>query len=137
MSEYYQQIVCVSSPNYSVIIEDDGRVCYAYLLLEKSIVSDVWLYNQSETPSEPPWTSRANMPFLNPKEFVIDISYFSPISNVDDIKIECISSDFETLIEARIFINGLFAAMLKPGFKPGWSVNAQKDGPLAKKLDNE
>jgi hypothetical protein len=107
-----------------------------YLLLERSIVSDVWLYNQDETPPEPSWTSRDNMPFLNPKEYAIDSCYFDPIRNEDDIKIEYASSDPKTLIEARIFINGRFAAMLKPGFKPGWSVNAIKDGPLAKKLDN-
>jgi hypothetical protein len=136
MSEYYQQIVCASSPTYPVIIEDDGRVCYAYMLFKGSIVGDVWLYNQDETPSEPPWTSGDNMPFLNPKEFTIDISCFDPISNEDDIKIECTSSDLETLIEARIFINGRFAAMLKPGVKPGWSLNAKKDGPLARKFGN-
>lgn len=136
MSEYYQQIVCVSSPKYSVIIEDDGRVCYVYLLLESSIVSDVWLYNQYEAPSEPPWTSRENMPFLNPREYAIDGSCFDPIRDEDDIEIEFSFSDLETPIEARIFINGSLAAMLKPGVKPGWSVNAKIDGPLAKKFDN-
>ncbi|MDO6435237.1 hypothetical protein Q4E93_31765 [Flavitalea sp. BT771] len=127
MSEYYQQIVCVSSPKYSVVIEDDGRVCYAYLLLERSIVSDVWLYNQDETPSRPPWASTGILPFLNPKEFAVDDPHFGPIRNEDDIKIECTSSDLETLMEARILINGRLAAVLKPGCKPGWSVNAKKD----------
>ena len=32
----------------SVVLEDDGRVAYAYLLEKDTIVSDVWLYNVAE-----------------------------------------------------------------------------------------
>ena len=44
-------------PRYSVVIEDDGRVAYAYLLHDDEIVGDVWLYNHGPAPAEPEWRS--------------------------------------------------------------------------------
>lgn len=32
---------------WTVVVEDDDRVAYAYLLHEGRIVGDVWLYNRS------------------------------------------------------------------------------------------
>ncbi|WP_312524538.1 hypothetical protein [Sphingobacterium multivorum] len=57
-------------PEFAVLIEDDDKVCYAYLLNEERIVGDIWLYNSVPTPSEPEWHKRDNLPFLNPAAFV-------------------------------------------------------------------
>jgi len=53
----------------SVMLEDDGRVAYAYLLQDGKVVGDVWLYNVVETPERVDWKDRSQMPFLNPKRF--------------------------------------------------------------------
>ncbi|KKO89048.1 hypothetical protein AAW12_23070 [Sphingobacterium sp. Ag1] len=57
-------------PEFAVLIEDDDKVCYAYLLIESKIVGDIWLYNSVPTPSDPEWHKKENLPFLNPVEFV-------------------------------------------------------------------
>lgn len=53
----------------SVVIEDDGRVAYAYLQQHGEIVADVWLYNVVATPDEVTWTDATPMPFLNPRRY--------------------------------------------------------------------
>ena len=51
---------------WEVIIEDDDRVGYAYLVRDSRIVADVWLYNHMPAPQRPPWLEpRGEMPFLN------------------------------------------------------------------------
>jgi hypothetical protein len=42
--------------------------------------------------------------------------------------------DNQTLTEVKIYLQDELLAMLRPGAKPGWCVNALKDGPLAKVL---
>ncbi|MEL6732644.1 MAG: hypothetical protein AAFP83_16055, partial [Bacteroidota bacterium] len=39
------QIKAEKNPAYAVVIEDDQKVAYAYLLHQGKIVGDVWLYN--------------------------------------------------------------------------------------------
>lgn len=73
MTEFYKQFFCKTNQSYSLIIEDDGRVAYAYLLLNEEIIGDLWLYNQEETPSFSDWSNPDNMPFLNSQQFVRNI----------------------------------------------------------------
>lgn len=47
---YFKQFFCSTEPEYSVVIEDDDKVCYAYLYFNKEIIGDVWLYNNVESP---------------------------------------------------------------------------------------
>ncbi|WP_375157246.1 hypothetical protein [Bradyrhizobium sp. RDT46] len=55
----------------AVIIEDDGKVAYAYMLDRNGkICSDVWLYNRCPAPIEPEWHDAANLPFANPASLV-------------------------------------------------------------------
>jgi hypothetical protein len=61
---------CGSLP-FSLIVEDDDRVAYAYLLHNEEIVGDVWLYNGDPAPSDPQWGDPSGAPFLNPQEFVL------------------------------------------------------------------
>jgi hypothetical protein len=134
MSEFFLQLFCELNESYSVIIEDDGRVAYAYLYLAEEIVGDIWLYNQLETPGRTDWNAK-EMPFLNPAEFIVDDNIINPIK--DNSEVDCkwfLNSDNEFLQEVDIFLRGNLIAKLKHGSMPGWSTLVKKDGPLAKIL---
>jgi len=45
MNEFYQQYFCPYDEKYSVIIEDNGKVSYAYLLKLKNIIGDVGIHS--------------------------------------------------------------------------------------------
>lgn len=116
-------------PELSVLIEDDDKVCYAYLLRGKRIVGDIWLYNIAPTPNEAEWHSKENLPFLNPEEFVKEnLEPFDAWSPVE------VTWDFSEEIVANIFLASRLIAMLKEGSYPGWSSLVTKDGPLAQKI---
>src|SRR5690242_4793645 len=118
----------------SVVIEDDGRVGYAYFLdAEGKICGDVWLYNRCPAPLEPEWPDREKAPYANPESFVDPMAMPSLPTSIDDFSVEW--RDQATGIrEARIYIHGALAAKLVSGAKPGWSAFARKDGPLARVL---
>ncbi|MBC8045942.1 MAG: hypothetical protein H7Y00_04055 [Fimbriimonadaceae bacterium] len=130
MSEFFDQFFFDKAPIYSIIIEDDGRVAYAYLLKNGDIVSDVWLYNQLEAPINSEW-KKSDMPFLNPQKFLQDVSIL-PILDLNEVNIKWINSEFNKLLFADIYIREKFIARLKEGLKPGWSAIVKLDGPLAK-----
>ncbi|KQQ73778.1 hypothetical protein ASF70_08225 [Rhizobium sp. Leaf321] len=120
---------------FSVVFEDDGRVAYAYLLTPDAyIVADVWLYNRVGMSVEPEWHDRNLMPFANPSEFIRhDLSFDFPEAP-SDISVTWNAS--EPLVPtAHVHINGELFGRLRPGSKPGWSLMAAKDGPLALILD--
>jgi len=133
MSEFYQQYFCPYCKSYSLIIEDNSRVAYAYLLSERSIISDVWLYNQGETPNKINWNDRNDMPFLNPREYILD--NIIPIKYDSDIDLSWIYQD--NLIEVKIYIRRELIAILRPKLFPSFSLLVCKDGPLAKKWNND
>ena len=128
MSEFFKQYFCPYDKNYSLIVEDDGRVSYAYLLNEDNIISDVWLYNQEKTPNEVNWEDPNNMPFLNPQEYVLDDATI-PIKDDSDIEISWVYQN--DLKEVKIYIRGRLTAILSPNLFPGFSLLVCKDGPLA------
>ena len=114
-----------------VVVEDNGRVAYAYLLVRQEIVSDVWLYNVAPTPRIPPWASeegRENMPFLNPEPYVLEER---GIGRAKAGNVLCRWGQNAVDIE----IDGIWAARLQQGVRPGWSYLAGRDGPLALRLD--
>src|SRR5579872_3891146 len=103
MSTYYDEIACDPFYDYSIIIEDNGKVCYAYLIYKGDITGDVWLYNQIDAPTKVEW-KREEMPFLNPKEFAKDV-HVKPISQTDEISIECLYLNDTGLLQyVRIFV---------------------------------
>jgi hypothetical protein len=116
--------------NYSVIIEDDGRVAYGYLLRERCIIGDVWLYNTTTTPSRVRWEHKKEMPFLNSAHFVQE--NVAPLRTESEAEIRW--EGYEEPEHADIYIRGQFVARLKSGWKPGWSALVKADGPLARKL---
>jgi hypothetical protein len=112
----------------SVVLEDDGRVAYAYLQRQGEIVADVWLYNVAATPDEPPWTDRAQMPFLNPRRYCTQEA-FQRITADTPVTCTLVLEDVEIRVEGQLI------ARLRSGVKPGWSRLARISGPLAKPLE--
>ncbi|MDB4924068.1 hypothetical protein [Mucilaginibacter sp.] len=130
MSKFSLQVFCEFDPHYSIVIKDDGRVAYAYLYEGEDIIGDVWLYNQQEAPAISFWREE-DMPFLNPKEYLLKDASIKPITNDSDIRCEWTESLNDGLIEVGISICDKFIACISSGSKPGWSVFVVKDGPLA------
>lgn len=127
-----------SSPSgrRAILVEDDGKVCYAYMLDEDDkICGDVWLYNRCQTPAEPEWHERENAPFANPASFCCQSSEFFLPGSVEDISVEWTETDDVEV--ARIYLFSRYFAKLVEGAKPGWSLLAAKDGPLARVLTDE
>lgn len=110
-----------------VVIEDDGRVAYAYLLSGGKIVSDVWLYNVEENPQKVDWKDHSQMPFLNPDKYCLgeksDRLY-------RDSQVTCIWSNDGVVIA----VDKILCARMESGIKPGWSRQACLEGPLAKPM---
>ncbi|WP_407116840.1 hypothetical protein [Bradyrhizobium sp. LMG 9283] len=114
----------------AVIIEDDGKVAYAYMLDRNGkICSDVWLYNRCPTPIEPEWHDAANLPFANPASFVNESSRFVPPGSTHDFTVAW--DEAGGPVAAKILLRDDYFARLEAGRKPGWSALAAKDGPLA------
>ena len=128
MESYCIQFIS-DNPAFSIIIEDDGRVCYGYLLEVDEIVADVWLYNTQETPEDMPWSEAFPLPFLNQKSYV-DQERVLRIENENDIRVQWFA-DCSSLKHVDIYIKEELIARLKPNAKPGWSTRVLKDGPLA------
>jgi hypothetical protein len=119
----------------AVIVEDDGRVCYAYLLdSDGKIVSDVWLYNRCPTPTEPEWHRRELLPFANPALFVNQTARFVPPVSSSEVTVDWVVESGARM--ARVLLGGDLFAKLTDGIKPGWARLAAKDGPLARVLSS-
>ena len=111
-----------------LIIDDDGRVAYAYLLdPEGAIVGDVWLYNRADPGTEIDFEGPA--PFLNPDSKPPD--QLLP-SGQADLTVEWTMD--EVSLFADVHLRGALLARLSPGSQPGWSAWAL-DGPLAKPFE--
>ncbi len=124
------RIFCEFDTHYSLVIQDDGRVAYAYLYEGEDLVGDVWLYNQIEPPLTSFWLPE-DMPFLNPKEYLADNAKIKSITDKSEVRCEWTESKDTGLIEAAIYVRDKFIASVAVGDKPGWSVLVSKDGPLA------
>ncbi|WP_373987769.1 hypothetical protein [Duganella sp. BuS-21] len=119
-----------------LVISDDGRVAYAYLLgAEDQILGDVWLYNHIPTPASPEWTDSENMPFANSADYVrTDIKVELPVYQ-NDVSVRWLDRNGRRV--AQIFFAENLFAELTEGAKPGWCRMAKKDGPVAKVLEKE
>ncbi len=113
----------------SVVIEDDGRVGYAYFLSKSgAIVGDVWLYNRCKAPLSPEWTDRSKTPFANPAGFT-NKERFEPPDTPGELDIRWANSPSGP--RAGIYLRELLIAELAEGLKPGFALAASMDGPLA------
>ncbi|MBD1392432.1 hypothetical protein [Mucilaginibacter glaciei] len=129
MQKFSGQFYCEFDRFCSVKIVDDGRVAYAYFTQGDDAVGDVWLYNQAEAPKVSFWNP-ADIPFLNPVEYLNKDAKIAPINAADEVRCEWLETS-DGIIEVDILIRGKFIAQLSPGAKPGFSVLVVKDGPLA------
>jgi hypothetical protein len=111
-----------------VILEDDGRVAYAYLLIKDQIKGDVWLYNRGDAPLQPEWDNQDKAPYANPVSFAHKLA--DPLKNASEVEIRW-RNEKESLPEALIYLRSDLFAVLRVGSKPGWSKLAKQDGPLA------
>lgn len=129
MSQIRLIFTCEFDKAYSVVVEDNGRVAYAYLLFYEDVVADVWLYNQADAPPGS-FLNTDELPALNPSAYIKPDFCIRPVIDPSDIKCEWDEISDGTL-EVDILIRDKFIAQLIPGAKPGWSVGVAKDGPLA------
>ncbi|MGJ5205643.1 hypothetical protein [Bradyrhizobium sp. HKCCYLR20261] len=114
----------------TIVVEDDGRVAYAYWLdASGSICGDVWLYNRCPAPQQPEWHDREAAPYANPAAFIDPTVKFSPPSSATSISVDWDSPGSE--MSASIRVSEVLLAKLTQGSKPGWSRLVAKDGPLA------
>ncbi len=118
------------SEKYELIVEDNGRVAYAYMRENGKIVADVWLYNCVDAPAEPEWRDRSLAPFANPVGFCA-ANDLGRLTTEGDLKVEWHED------EAVIFVHGIRWATLRSGEKPGKCRLATSDGPLARRLGEE
>ncbi|MEM8940479.1 MAG: hypothetical protein AAGC64_14165 [Bacteroidota bacterium] len=133
MSEFYEQYFCPDNEEFSLIIDDNGQVCYAYLLKGEEVIGDVWLYNQSNAPASVNWNDVESMPFLNPLEYIDDSVRFSPFTKDTPILVDW---DYDKdLRQVKIIKGNSTLGILKPNSKPGWYNSVIKDGPLALRID--
>jgi hypothetical protein len=121
-------------PRYAAVFEDDGQVAYGYMVIDKTIVSDVWLYNSANTPVTPPWRDGPEgLPFCNPTDFA-GVDRFEPVKDDEDISFLWVYGPDKVPIAVEFWIRGKRHGRVTTDSKPGWCVLATKDGPLARKL---
>ncbi len=118
----------IAGTPFTVIVEDDGRVAYAYLKVGEKMVSDVWLYNVAETPERVDWRDKAQLPFLNPKGFCHERT-FARITEQSNVACT-VEAD-----QVEVTLDGQLIARLKANARPAWSKLASRKGPLALPLD--
>lgn len=119
---------------YSIELDDDDKVAYLYLLNpENKIVSDVWLYNVSETPDKPEWDDKNKLPFLNPREYLTG-EKIKPVENSFEARVKWYH-DGNKLKRAELFLYDELAAVMAPNLKIGFCRFASKTGPLARSMD--
>jgi hypothetical protein len=121
-----------ASTGCSLVIDDDGRVAYAYLRdPERAIIGDVWLYNRAAESAD--WADPSKLPFPNPPEFARPLD--GPLPGPGDLTVRWTAD--EVLLLADVLLRGELLARLSPGAQPGWNVLAMRDGPLAQKWPGE
>jgi hypothetical protein len=129
-AEFTYEFFCGDNER-SVIIDDDGRVAYAYLVgAKKEIYGDVWLYNRGPAPIAPEWHDRDAGPYANPADYVDQTIVFPLPRSPADISVEWEVRDGHYI--AYVFFYQKLVAILADDFKPGWALLAKNDGPLAK-----
>lgn len=118
--------------NWSVVFEDDGKTAYAYLIKGNEIRADVWLYNHGSATTVPEWNDPEKLPFTNPAEYSRSLDRL-PVRVREDF--DCVWHFSGTdLVDVVLLFRGEVFARLTRDSKPGESLLAVKDGPLARKL---
>jgi hypothetical protein len=122
------------NPDYSVLVEDDGRVAYGYIVRNRKLINRVWLYNRAQTPEKGEWAHKELMPFMNPRAYIRDEEFIPPEST-QDISVEWTMKPDGEPEEATILIRSVVMARITPEERVGRSRLAKKNNPLARVLD--
>jgi hypothetical protein len=113
------------------MIEDNGKVGYAYYLGDNGVDGFVWLYNVGKAPLTLEEQRGEDSP-LNPQSLVRETE-FTPPNAEDDFDFNWVFR--EGVWECGIYIRNKLHAVLGKGDQPGWCVLAGQDGPLAYRLE--
>jgi hypothetical protein len=93
MTEFFIRVDSRDCNDLSLVIEDEGKVCYAYLRYKKILRGDIWLYNQAGDPVNINFTNKNNFSFLNPQYYIKDDVRVQPLLSEDDVKINWVFTD--------------------------------------------
>jgi hypothetical protein len=110
-----------------VVLEEDGRTCYAYLRESGRILSDVWLYNRPGQPDAPRWDDADELPFANRKRNILEGEALR-LDGRSEVACEWDARGVSVLID------GVLTARLEQDARPGWSRLVAADSPLARRL---
>ena len=122
---------------YSVVVEDDDRVAYAYIYDREAggdsppIVADVWLYNVAAPPDSWARPTRPDEAPLNPSPYVSE-ELAVRLEEAREVVARWHSSDDARLVD--VLADGVVYARLSAGSKPGWSRFAAAESPVARPL---
>ena len=111
-----------------VVLEDDGRTAYAYLLQEERVTADVWLYDVGVDPETVDFRNPSGVPFQNPKQYCA-ADRLPRLTDASRVSCRWLPAVVE------IDVDGVVWARLEPGSRPGWSRGVAVANPLAKPLD--
>lgn len=112
--------------DYSLVIDEEKEVCYAYLKENGRVVAHVWIYNRGDSPEEFTWKSKGQAPpFKNSKEYVAKINFLLPQSE-DAFAVEWTGKTSKGSVIARVFINEIYVADFISGNKVGRSLLSGK-----------
>lgn len=118
-----------SQGDRAVVVEQDERVAYAYLLERGAIVGDVWLYNVTMAPERAEWLEPApRMPFRNP---VTNCSADGESHQQDEFDVRW------GALGAEIYLGTELAGRIWPGAKPGQAGRARRRSPIADVLTSQ
>ena len=130
---YFNQFFAHQENKYSLIIEDNGKVAYAYLLENGDIISEVWLYNNGESLYDN-WDSISedDLPIQN---LPIFIEHFTlPIKEDSDVNLKWIVED--SFVRVFVFIRQELIAILSSNEEIGSSTSISVDTPIARLHNN-
>lgn len=125
-----------SDNRHTLVIEDDGRVAYAYLKKKGRIVGDVWLYNRCPAPRPAEWKDKSKLPFANCRGYFDETrGRITESLEAGDFQVDWDES--EDGIRVYIYLREELIAMVAPGDRPGYSRFATQNGPLAQVMEFE
>lgn len=127
---YYNQFIFKERSNYSIIINDDGIVAYAYLLDGENIISDLWIYNSSVQLYKD-WNNitEEDLPLQNLDQYIL--KKIDLLQEEDIVKVDWFFNN--QYIKATIYINNTLIGYLDNIDTVGYSTLVNQDTPIAKK----
>ncbi len=131
MSEDYKQFQ-IKNSDYSLIIENNGSVVYAYLLKGKNIISELWLYNIGMARYKT-WDNIEDddMPLQNLDKYIR--KKYTTFPSIEDITIQWLTK--KNYLAVYVYINDDLIGYLDNDNKIGYSVLVNQDTPIAKRLN--